>query len=263
MQYYNGVVIVTRSFFAAAGIVVLFSVGAVAAQSPSDNIEVVICPAISQSGVIVIEPKSDSIVNEPKVAVNGTVEHISQIDFFIDDVYNNTVALGYSEMAFESLVTLSAGTHTIKLIATDSCSQTPHNYNLVVTYQPKTQPSVGSEVETEVGNVVINSAEQTPAQSENATAESIIDRFVTPPFVAIARTLDIVKSVEADSATRLKDAARSVLFLAGATLTFSAAYIGVAATLPVHLSFLMNFRRRAMGVVAIVGSVLMALVFML
>lgn len=263
MQCYDGALIVARSFFIAAGSVLLFSVSNAAAQGPGDNIEVMVCPAANQSSFLVTGPQSDSVVNGPKVLIKGTVEYISQIDFFIDDVYNNTVALGYSETAFESLMTLSPGTHTIKFTATDSCSQTTRNDSLVITYQPKTQPSIGEEVETEVDNIIVNPDNQTTAQPEKTAIERTIDRFIAPPFVAIAKTLDLVEPVETDSATRLEDTARSTLFVTGATLTFSAAYVGVTATLPAHLSFLMKFRRRAMSAIATIGLALISLVFML
>lgn len=225
-------------------------------------VEVMICPDSSQSNIMITSPQSDSIVNEPKLSISGDVTYISQIDFFIDDVYSHTVALGYSATEFSSPVSLMPGTHTIKLTATDSCSQAMYADSVVVTYEPTTQPSVGENVETIVeGSSSRVNTEAQPAL-ENSTIETFITNFIVPPFAKITDALDISSPDAVGRELAPADVTRSMLFVAGTALTFAAVHIGIVATLPAHFSFLLNHRRWSSGVLAIAGLALMSLVFM-
>ena len=237
-------------------------VGAVQSSGES-RIEVLVCPTGSQSAFVPTQPQSDSVVNAAKLNVTGTVAFISQIDFFIDEVYNNTVALGYSATTFDTHITLSPGTHTIKLVATDSCSQTVHTEELVVTYQPKTEPSVGEEVVTEVENTVRNPPVQNPAEPITNPILDIIDRTITPPVVAVADSLNILPSEEANEATRIADTVRTVLFAAGLTVTLAAAHATSMAVLPESFKFLQHHLPGGVGMIAFIGVGLMVLVFLL
>lgn len=264
MQYYSGAIPVVRSLAVAVGLgLIILGGGQVRAV---DNVEVMVCPAASESSFSVSQPQSDSIVGEPKVTITGDVKFISQIDFFIDDVYNHTEALGYVDTQFSSEVSLPSGTHTIKFIATDSCSQTIHEEHIVVTYEPKTQPSVGEDVETIVdGRVTDGEAVPVVPEVEKNIIEKAIDRFIVPPYYAVTDALDIAEPAEVDPAVQAGNVARSALFIAGTVLTLSAVHIGAlsVSVLPDKLSFLLPFRRRAAAASALIGLALMVLVFML
>lgn len=266
MPYYDGAKTVTNLFLLG------FTLGAVTllihsdpVRGMGDNVQVMVCPQADQSSLAVLQPQSDSVVNEPKLSVSGTVENISQIDFFIDDTYNNTVALGFSATEFASTITLAPGTHTIKLVASDSCSQTIHEFSLVVTYEPKTPPSVGENIETEVdGEVRPGVAPPVVPESEKNIIERVIDRFIVPPYESVKDMLDIGEPAGGAPGVRAGNIARSALFVTGALLTLSAVHIGAlsASVLPDKLASLLPFRRRAMTAIALIGLALMALVFM-
>lgn len=263
MPYYNGATTVVRALVIATGLGMLLLGGA--QVRGMDNIEVMVCPAANQSSFSISQPQSDSIVNEPRLPVEGSVEYISQIDFFIDDTYNNTIALGYSETQFSSEISLSPGTHTIKFVATDSCSQTIHEDSVVVTYEPKTQSSVGENVDTVVDGRVAEGVVVPSIEPEKNIIEKAIDRFVVPPYHAVAKALDIGAPSEPDPVVQAGNVARSVLFVTGTILTLSAVHVGAlsASVLPDKLSFLLPFRRRALAASALIGLALMVLVFIL
>ena len=265
MPYCNGALIAARSSLIVVGVVLLsLSMAIMDNSNARALVEVMICPDASQSRFTLTAPQSDSIVNDPQISVSGEVQYISQIDFMIDDVYNNTLALGYSATNFTSQLTLPPGTHTITFIATDSCSQSTHNGSLVVTYEPRTQPSVGEDVETVVDGVVTSAKEVSQPEPEKNIIEKAMDSYVVPPLRAAGDSLDITAPPE-DPAQVIEgtDVARAALFVAGAVLTVSAVYIGAMTLLPVNLSFLMKFRRRKTTIAAIIGLVLMGLTFIL
>lgn len=267
MPYYDGVKTVTNYLFggfvvAAVGLLIY---GA-PAQGMADNVRVMVCPQADESRLTVMRPQSDSIVDEPKLSIGGSVAYISQIDFFIDDVYNNTIALGHSATEFASAITLGPGTHTIKLVASDSCSQATHEFSLVMTYEPKTPPSIGGNVETEVDGRITPGAEPSAViESEKNIIEKGIDRFIIPPYEAVKDMLDITDAAVTDPEVHAGNIARSALFVAGTILTLSAVHIGTlsASVLPDRLVSLLPFRRRAMTVAALIGLGLTALVFII
>lgn len=149
MLYSNGVTLAVKVCLVAAVTLVaaLGSPYALAQQSDS-RIEILVCPSPSESDLRIITPRSDSIVNQARVVIEGEVEFISQIDLFVDDVYGSTVALGHSATAFRSSTTLAPGTHTLRLVASDSCSKTIHTRQIVVTYEPQATPGVGADAPT-------------------------------------------------------------------------------------------------------------------
>lgn len=254
---------VKSCFVVVACLLMMGPIQAGAVQSGNSTIEVLVCPTENESFLTPTQPQSDSVVNEPKVAISGQVGFISQVDFFIDDVYNNTIALGYSATEFESTVMLSPGTHTIKLVATDSCSHTIHTDIIVITYQPKAQPSIGEDVVTEVGNTVRNPPAVTPPRPVKNPILDIIDRTITPPVTAVADSLDITSSAELSEATRIANTARAVLFVTGLTVTVVAAHMTALSTLPQSFMFMKKYRRGGTGMVALLGAGMMLLVFIL
>ena len=145
--------------------------------SGGSQVQVMICPPHGSSQLIVTLPESDSKTNEPEVVIEGEVSYISQIDFFIDGVYNNTVALGYATTAFRSTVTVPAGTHTIKLVAIDNCSQATYSESVVVTYEPRTLPSAGSQTNTNIPSLNENKPK---VATENLSIIALLRDIFTP-----------------------------------------------------------------------------------
>ncbi len=132
-------------------VAVFLAVPVVRAQEvKGSQIKVYVCPTAVQSNITITRPASDSVVSQPKVKVAGSVESISQIDFYIDDAYNNTLAVGGGDQTYESELSLAPGTHTIKLVAWDSCSQVAHEASIVITYQPEVVPGPGTGTDTRI-----------------------------------------------------------------------------------------------------------------
>lgn len=260
MQSYSGAIAVAKSLLLAVGFASLFAVADASALQTGPRVEVLVCPTADQSSVMIIEPQTDSTVAEPKVAIKGQVEYISQVDFFINDIYSHTVALGYADTSFESLVTLSPGTHTIKVTATGSCSQATRDDSAVITYQPKTQPSVGQEVDTTVEGVTAVSEEAT-SSPQPSPVERVIEEWVTAPILKIAKNLDIINPNTIGVAPRTDDVARGIAFGVGAMMLFTV-IIGQFA-MPVVMAGKMPYLWRHKSIVLALGLVLMMIVFML
>lgn len=259
MRYVRSVKLAARGMIVAAALAAVSPGLAVTAQSGSNNVQVMVCPQPSESSLNITAPQSDSVVDAPKLTISGVVEHISQIDFFIDDTYNHTQALGFSAADFTSTVTLSPGTHTLKLVASDSCSQTVHEKTLVVTYEPKVLPSVGSTVDTTVDDKVIETELAEPVPDQN-----IFERYVVPPLTGVADFLDLTDPPrEGEPYSPLPSAGRAVLFIAGASLAVSSVYIGTMATLPAHMVFMVPHRRLFMGGMLTAGAAMLGVVFTL
>lgn len=265
MPYYGTVMPIAKFVLAAfisVAAVMAFTNESVAAQDTGSRVEVMVCPDPSGSSIAVAQPASDSIVSEPKVMVSGSVVYISQIDFFIDNVYNNTLALGSADKSFTSQVTLSPGTHTLRIVATDSCSQTTHTENIVVTYEPTILPSAGRDVETTVGGQLttpIDNADN--AIPSPGPIEEFFNSTIMPPVAAIGRALDIIPFN--NEASLGGNAARSSVFVLGSALVLSALYISMLGALPAKLAFLGSPHSKIVWGMAATGLVAMTLVFML
>jgi hypothetical protein len=257
MQYVRSAKVAARALVAAAALTASVPGLVTAAQYGGNNVQVMVCPQPSESSFDIAVPQSDSVVVEPKLAITGAVEHISQVDFFIDDTYNHTQALGFSALDFSSSVTLAPGTHTLKLVASDSCSQTTHEETVVVTYEPRVAPSLGSAVDTTVDDQAIDVELAEPVADQN-----VFERYVIPPLTDIAEFLDLTDTPrEGEPLSPLPSAGRAVLFVAGASLAVSGIYIGTMATLPAHMAFMVPHRRLFMGGIMTAAAAMLGVVF--
>lgn len=261
MPYYAGAIAAAKSLFVAAAVASLLVGGLVSAQQ-NDNIEVMVCPDPSQSSFAVSEPQSDSVTDQPKTVIRGSIQYISQIDFFIDDVYNNTIALGYSDVVFESTMTLPPGTHTLKIVATDSCSRTVHSETKVITYEPAIQPSIGQQVATQIDGQATPDGEVV-SEPDKSVIETIVDDAIVMPLISLGKALDIISLPAPNSEVTWQNTIRSFFFVFGSTLILAAAYIGLLGAVPPRLSFLPYSRYQLIGGLALAGAVMLVLVFIL
>jgi len=142
-----------------------------------------ICPAADQSGMAITSPASDTIVDTTPVKVTGSVMSISQIDVSLDDVYNSTIAIAAGESQFETLVSLEPGTHTIKLLAYDSCAQQTHEDSFVISYSPVFVPAAGRDAETTVAAGTLFSAPPASPAAAVSAEESGGEIAALPEFV--------------------------------------------------------------------------------
>jgi len=113
-----------------------------------------VCGSGAGASLSVDAPPSDSVVDQPTVKIIGTVADATQIDISIDGQYDSTVPLSVGQTSYQADVQLTAGTHTISLVANDACQMQDAEASIVVTYQPKTTPGSGSETPTDVGDGV-------------------------------------------------------------------------------------------------------------
>jgi len=159
----------------------------------------VVCAA--GSTITLNAPVSDSIVTQPTVELSGTVDQASQIEVYIDDVFDGIISLNIGQSTFDGSVQLSAGTHTIKVLAVHTCSGTNGTASSVITYTPPSSdvtPSDGSEVPTEVSGGVTISPEQETEKLPDGQPHSLLPEVVTMPFERALEWLNINTSDSAE-----------------------------------------------------------------
>lgn len=137
----------------------------------SSSIEAMLCE--TSSAVSITSPVSDSVVTTSTIPLAGGVSQANQLEVYIDNVFDHVIPLTPTQTSFIGSVHLTAGTHTIKVVAIDACAGTNGTAQVVVTYQPpeeETTPtgSSGAETPTTAGGVYIGetiSESSTPATS--------------------------------------------------------------------------------------------------
>ncbi len=124
-----------------------FLVGSTKAQN--NIIRTILCDTNSTPIVTVLDPQSDSLVDQPLINVSGQTEQTTQIDIFVNDAYSSSVAVEPSG-SFAVNVPLAKGNNTIRLDAYFSCNQNSASEVLIITYEPKVQPSEGADTDTDI-----------------------------------------------------------------------------------------------------------------
>jgi len=141
--------------------------GIALAESGSSTVQVMICPSEGESTLTITSPASDSVVGDSRMTISGAVQYISQLDIYIDEAYDTTTALEYDDTSYEEMLTLEPGTHTVKVVAFDSCHQTTHTQNIVVTYEPTV---ITNGPQGEGGD---QSADSSSSSRQNATGDGV------------------------------------------------------------------------------------------
>jgi hypothetical protein len=265
MSLYADAAIVVKAFIFMVSAFALFAGPAVGAEGADSQVNVIVCPTADLVQFSVTQPVSDSIVSESSLVVAGSTSFVSQVDIYIDDSYNNTLALNYADSSFDSTISLRPGTNTIKVVATGTCGVATIEKSVVVTYQPKVESSIGKEVATVVGEK--QAALATPAVEaipEKSPVQQSLDAWVVTPLTELGKSLDIVSLPDASSEVKWQNTGRSLFFVLGSGLTFVAGYIwllGAAASS--RLSFLPSTRYKLVTSLAVTGLGILALVFML
>lgn len=154
----------------------------------STQIDVLLCE--TSSTVTLSTPVSDSIVTTPTVDVAGAVSQANQLEVYVDNVLDHIIPLTPSQTSFTGSVQLTAGTHTIKVVAIDACAGTNGSAQAVVTYQPPEEPitppggSTGSETPTEAGGVQIGDPLPSSDSSEDKPpAETLLPVAIMAPLL--------------------------------------------------------------------------------
>lgn len=130
-----------------------------AQTSASTTIGATICAATST--ITLSAPVSDSVVTSPTVPLSGAVTQASQIEVYVDDIYDSVIPLSIGQTSFNGSVQLTAGTHTIKVVAINTCPGSNGFDSAVVTYQP---PSSGGGSSSGSSGSTSSSGGSTPTQ---------------------------------------------------------------------------------------------------
>ncbi|GEM_PF-6841410 len=74
-----------------------------------------ICGPESQPTIVIDSPNESTQVVASPLQIVGSVHDVNQVDIRLDDVYNQTVAIGTGQDYFSAPVEVSNGTHTIEV----------------------------------------------------------------------------------------------------------------------------------------------------
>ncbi len=159
MHYLN-----VKNYARAYGAALFISLGIIfspVASATTTQVNAAICGDVG-STITITSPLSDSTVDVPSLVIEGTVANATQITSTVNGQYSQTLALSISQTTFELTETLAAGTNTIELVANDVCQVQNGSDNVIVTYEPDTDPGSGGETPTEIdgGGVVIGGQPQ-------------------------------------------------------------------------------------------------------
>ena len=154
------------------------------------RVSALVCGSDSQAGLVLAQPKSDSVVADSRLTLSGTTRQASQVDTTLDGAYDQTVAVAAGQSAFSLTMTLTPGTHTITVIALDVCAQHNATSQLVVTYQPAAQET-GAQPTATVGGVTI----EPQGAASPVTPPSAPVSFLGQTVAMIGANLDIGQTV--------------------------------------------------------------------
>lgn len=205
--------------------VALFSLGTVAglviqpmvALAASTDIQTQICNSAlgSPAWVAITRPANDSLVNSGQMALEGGVSGVNQIDVLIDGNYDQTVSIAAGQSSFATTISMTKGTHTIRITASDSCGFSTVSDAAVVTYRPDGPPSNGAATPTTVGQPDGGSSTGSGLTIDNAqpgVARPVSPKPVNPFVAGMIRSLDFDTMPRDGLGTAL---GRSALFLLG------------------------------------------------
>lgn len=186
--------VVSFALVAFSGVWVLFNtavpVHALTASGDS-SIEAMLCE--TSSSVSITSPTSDSVVTSSNLALSGGVSQANQLEVYIDNVLDHIIPLTHTQTTFSGGVQLTAGTHTIKIVAIDACAGVNGTAQVVVTYQPPEtpetpgipSPSTGGETPTQAGGVYIGEPlpESTSPSDKKDTEQLLLPLGVMAPVL--------------------------------------------------------------------------------
>lgn len=221
------------SLFVVSAITLPTLLAEVSVFAASTSVNAAICGTGAGATLAITSPESDSVVSNPTISVSGDVTNATQIDVSIDGQYNSTVPLSAGQTSYQTSVQLSAGTHTISLIANDVCQMQDGTASVVVTYQAQTTPSTGQGTPTQVGENGgqggVRLGEPLPtANNEDKSGLHIEDVPIIGPLAHLAQNLAIALDFEVkpQSGMLMQSVARFSFIVAG----IAATAIGTVAT---------------------------------
>lgn len=115
------------------------------AVSGNTQVQALVCGSGGGNPTLnITTPQSDTVITELPLQVAGGVSNASQIDVSVDGNYHATVPLSSGQTSYSLSMQLSAGTHTVQLVANDICGVQNASDGFVITYQPPPPSSTGT-----------------------------------------------------------------------------------------------------------------------
>lgn len=222
-----------------------------ASVSANTVVGAVVCSPSNSASLAISQPVDGHTTADMPVTISGSLNLLSQIRVFVDNVFTETVPIASDASTFSFELTLPTGSHEVRLEGVDICQLTSPVAQVVVIYNPET---------TVVGQPSAPQGPQTPAPEyetiedqstflERITQNGVISGISSAAYSAL-EALDIVNSNEQDQTTRM--VSRFALVTVGSTLVLFAPWVlnsvaGVAARLLPQQAALAIGRLRALG----------------
>lgn len=106
---------------------------------------------VPASSISIDQPANDSTVTSSPVTIEGSVNQANQIEIYVDDEFDSILPLTIGQSTYSGTLQLPTGTHTVRVVAINSCDGVSGEATSVVTYVvPPTQPSTGETTPTGV-----------------------------------------------------------------------------------------------------------------
>lgn len=232
MPYSAAGVKLRRSFvslFVVSAALAVATLSGVPVFAASTSVNAAICGPGAAASLTIDAPASDSVIDQPTVQISGSVGNATQIDVSIGDQYNSTLPLSSGQTTYQTSVQLTAGTHTISLVANDICQMQNATASVVITYQPQSSPGNGENTPTQVGEGGVRLGEPLPAANdEDKSGLHIEDVPIIGPLAQLAQNLAIALDFEVkpQSGMLMQSVARFSFIVAG----IAATAIGTVAT---------------------------------
>lgn len=193
MRPYVNIGIVKLASFVGLGVLFIGLFVSLPVFADGSNISAVVCGQHSSSNLVIDQPKSDSVVSRPRVAISGQITNSTQIEILLDGQYNSTIPLTISQTTFQAAVTLARGTHTVTLVPNNICGVQEAGTSVVLTFEPPANvaasdtASSSEPLVTTYGGVTIGgaAANESPATPQETPA---------PFFNHVAHALDFDSS---------------------------------------------------------------------
>ena len=149
-------------------------------RAEDTQIGAVVCGADAPgASVSITQPVNDSVLDQPVVKLRGDVSNSAQLEIFINDIQDRTVAIGANQSTFQADLTLPEGTNTIVVRANDICGASDDAASITITYAPAAiQPSAGNNTPTTIeGTTTLNGDPVTAKAEEQSGIAQQVRQF--------------------------------------------------------------------------------------
>ena len=171
-------------------------------------------PALS-----ILSPIGNSAVSSSSVVVEGTVHNVNQLMVYLDDAYYITMPLDAGAESFSLMVTVAAGSHTIKIVGNDPVTNIQIESSVTISYTPSlvtTTTEIVEDAVLQAGGVVVGAGNELKSQVNQASEWGPMKALTDASFGAL-KALDLVPVGTTESIT--KTTGRFTLVSAGLVLT--------------------------------------------